>query len=270
MIEVAGGAMFMGSEDEDLAADVRPPHKVKVSRFCMDKNEVTVAAYDACAKTGNCLRPKQEVHYPNATEEAIAAFSPLCNYGKADKNEHPMNCVTWSMAKQFCETEGGRLEKGGARLPTEAEWEFAARGSGQRVYPWGDEEPGPRRLNACGTECTAWLASAKMPASQTMFDADDGYPATAPVGSFPDGASSAGILDLAGNVWEWTADWYGPYTADEQSDPTGPETGETRAVRGGGFNGLKPGWAKPAFRYHTAADTRSHGIGFRCVMPLPE
>ncbi len=265
MVELAGGAMFMGSTDEDLGEDVRPPHKVKVSKFCFDKNEVTVEQMTACVNGGHCLRPKPKVAYPGAKEEEIAAFSALCNYGQGDKKDHPMNCVSWSTAQQFCESEGGRLEPGGARLPTEAEWEFAARGSGQRVYPWGDEEPGPKRLNACGTECSKWLQTVKLKDYGRMFDADDGHPATAPVGSYPAGASTAGVLDLAGNVWEWTADWYGPYVDDEQADPKGPQSGKTRVVRGGGFNGLKPAWAKPAYRWHTVPSTTSHGIGFRCA-----
>src|SRR5690606_30244652 len=99
-----------------------------------------------------------------------------------------------------------------------------------------------------------------------MYDGDDGFAATAPVGSFEGGASSAGVLDLAGNVWEWTADWYGPYTADAADNPKGPASGEERVVRGGGFNGLKPAWAKPAYRWKTVPDTFSHGIGFRCAM----
>ena len=88
---------------------------------------------------------------------------------------------------------------------------------------------------------------------------------TAPVGSYPKGASTAGVLDLAGNVWEWTADWYAPYTADEQKDPKGPGSGTERVVRGGGFNGLKPAWAKPAYRWKATPDWRSDGVGFRCA-----
>jgi formylglycine-generating enzyme required for sulfatase activity len=268
MIQIAAGAMFMGSTDEDLGDDVRPPHKVKVSAFCLDKTEVTVAAFDSCAKSGNCLRPTMKVDFPDAKPAEIEEFSKLCNYGQADKGSHPMNCVDHASAKQFCESEGGRLPKGGARLPTEAEWEFAARGSGQRVFPWGDDPPGPKRLNACADECVAWLDKARLRNDGKMFDGDDGFVATAPVGSYPDGAASSGVLDLAGNVWEWTADWYGPYLADEQSDPQGPISGKERVVRGGGFNGLRPAWAKPAFRWKTPPSTVSHGIGFRCAKSL--
>jgi eukaryotic-like serine/threonine-protein kinase len=268
MIEIAAGAMFMGSTDEDLGDDVRPPHKVKVSAFCLDKTEVTVAAYSACAKSGNCLRPKSKVDFPDAKPNEVEEFTKVCNYDQADKAQHPMNCVDFAGAKQFCESEGGRLPKGGARLPTEAEWEFAARGSGQKVFPWGDEEPGPTRLNACADECLAWLDKAHLTSYGKMFDGDDGFAATAPVGHYPAGAASSGVLDMAGNVWEWTADWYGPYGSDEQSDPKGPISGGERVVRGGGFNGLRPAWAKPAYRWKTPPSTVSHGIGFRCALTL--
>ena len=267
MILHESGNMFMGSVDEDLADDVRPPHKVKLSSYCLDEKEVTVAAFRSCVKSGNCLRTKNmnEVAFPGATPKMVEELSKLCNYGADGKDDHPMNCIDHKSAQAFCETEGGRVADGGARLPTEAEWEFAARGSGQRVFPWGDEAPGPERLNACGSECAAWEESVGLTSYGTMYETDDGHAATAPVGSFPKGASSNGVLDLAGNVWEWTADWYGPYAEDEQSDPKGPEEGTDRVVRGGGFNGLKPSWAKPAYRFKIDPESRSHGIGFRCA-----
>jgi formylglycine-generating enzyme required for sulfatase activity len=100
-----------------------------------------------------------------------------------------------------------------------------------------------------------------------MYDASDGYEGTAPVGSFPAGASAAGVLDLAGNVLEWTADWYGPYASAEKAvvDPKGPETGQERVVRGGAFNSSDANWARPAYRWKTNPETYNHGIGFRCA-----
>ena len=257
--------MFMGSKDADLDDDVRPQHKVNVSPFCLDLNEVTVANYEACSGAGHCGRAANTVQFEGATAKQTQALSKLCNVGKKDKADHPINCVDWAMADNYCRTKGGRLADGGGRLPTEAEWEFAARGSSQRTYPWGDEPPGPERLNACGVECQSWLESEGLKSFGMMFDGDDKFPATAPVGSFPKGASSDKVLDLAGNVWEWTADWYGPYANAEQTDPTGPATGEERVVRGGGFNGLKPAWAKPAYRWMTTPGFFSHGIGVRCA-----
>jgi len=99
----------------------------------------------------------------------------------------------------------------------------------------------------------------------TMYAADDGWPGTAPVGSFPKGASSDGLLDLAGNVWEWTADWYGDYSADAQVDPKGPPSGTERVVRGGSYNGTVSDWAKPSYRWKTPPDTFNHSIGLRCA-----
>ena len=105
-----------------------------------------------------------------------------------------------------------------------------------------------------------------------MYEEDDHFAGTAPVGSFPKGASSAGVLDLAGNVWEWTFDRYGAYTDAQEVvvDPMGPMSGEERSVRGGGHNGLKPSWAKPAYRWKTLPEARSEAIGFRCAKSLDQ
>jgi eukaryotic-like serine/threonine-protein kinase len=198
------------------------------------------------------------------TERQRDKFKQLCNTRVKDKQNHPINCVDWAMADNFCRVAGGRLPAGGARLPTEAEWEFAARGSSQRTYPWGDEPPSATRLNACGTECERWMAR-NLETIGTMYKADDGWPGTAPVGSFPKGASSDGIQDLAGNVWEWTADWYGDYPAEAQVDAKGPPTGTERVVRGGSYNGTESDWAKPSYRWKTPPDTFNHSIGLRCA-----
>jgi formylglycine-generating enzyme required for sulfatase activity/tRNA A-37 threonylcarbamoyl transferase component Bud32 len=266
---ITAGRMFMGSSDADLEADVRPPHRVTVSSFCLDEREVTAGAYQACIDSGNCLRTQTTIEFAGMSPEELTAYGELCNAGKPDRANHPANCVDWTMADTYCKIDGGRLPQGGARLPTEAEWEYAARGSGQRTYPWGDEAPGPDRLNACGSECTSWIEERKLRSSGRMYDGDDGFAGTAPVGSFKRGAASSGVLDLAGNVWEWTADWYGPYGSENQEDPKGPASGEARVVRGGGFNGMVSAWAKPAYRWKTNPAFRSHGIGFRCAAPAP-
>jgi eukaryotic-like serine/threonine-protein kinase len=266
MVMLEGGQMFLGSTDEDLGEDVRPPHKVTISSYCLDQKEVTTKDYLGCVDRGGCLREPVRVDFDGLEAHQAEHYAALCNATKTNHGDHPINCVNWDNARNYCESKGGRLPEGGARLPTEAEWEYAARGSGQRSYPWGDETPGPKRLNACGDECIAWLKASNLAVHGQMYPGDDGFPATAPVGSFADGASSAGILDLAGNVWEWTADWYGAYEETSgATDPRGPESGTERVVRGGGFNGLKPSWAKPAYRWKTRPDTRSHGIGFRCA-----
>ena len=258
---IRGGNMFMG---EKGLPNAEPAHRVSVSSFCLDRTEVTAGAYDACVAGGNCLKATQDVKFPGMTERQRQKFKELCNTRREDKQNHPINCVDWAMADNFCRVSGGRLPSGGARLPTEAEWEFAARGSSQRNYPWGDEPPNATRLNACGTECDRWMAR-HLETIGTMYAADDGWPGTAPVGSFPKGASSDGLLDLAGNVWEWTADWYGDYSADAQVDPKGPPSGTERVVRGGSYNGTVSDWAKPSYRWKTPPDTFNHSIGLRCA-----
>jgi formylglycine-generating enzyme required for sulfatase activity/tRNA A-37 threonylcarbamoyl transferase component Bud32 len=256
MLPIPAGTLFMGSRD--LGATALPPHKVTLARFCLDKTEVTTSAYLACAARGGCEKAPKKVSWPGLTAEDAKIYSPLCNALYPDHGDHPINCVDWSMADVFCRDRH-------ARLPTEAEWEYAARGSGQRSYPWGDDPPGPKLLNACGTECASWFADHGDKHHATMYAADDGYPATAPVGSFPAGASEFGVLDLAGNVWEWTADWDGPYSADPAVDPKGPAKGSARVVRGGDFTGSKADWASPAYRWKTNPDTYNHAIGFRCA-----
>jgi formylglycine-generating enzyme required for sulfatase activity len=161
------------------------------------------------------------------------------------------------MADNYC-------KKRGQRLPTEAEWEFAARGSSQRKYPWGDEAPTGKLLNACGKECALW-GDKHAEKHTTMYDDDDGFSSTAPVGSFPAGAAAHGVMDLAGNVWEWTADFYGPYTEAKQRDPRGPAAGDKRVVRGGDYFAFQADWARPAYRWKTEPESYNHAIGFRCA-----
>jgi formylglycine-generating enzyme required for sulfatase activity/serine/threonine protein kinase len=262
MVSITGGPMFMGARDLIAAADAKPPHRVVVSTFCLDKTEVTVEAYQACVEKGTCERPLDHVSWPNITEALKKKYSGFCNAGKAEQAKHPINCVAWPMADNYCKQMG-------LRLPTEAEWEYAARGSSQKKYPWGDDAPSAKYLNACGKECEAHWKKATNESRKTMFDEDDGFVGSSPVGSFPAGASSHGVLDLAGNVWEWTADWYSPYTETDPNnppaDPKGPETGDKRVLRGGDYLGSEADWSRPSYRWKTDPDTYNHAIGFRCA-----
>ena len=269
MAYVPGGKFFMGS-DEDKYPRWQPAHKVELSPFCLDVNEVTAKKYKACSDIGECKRPKTEAKWPKTAKETDRdherkerIYSELCTFGKEALADHPINCVTWADAQAYCEVHGNRL-------PTEAEWEFAARGSDGRKFPWGDKPPNEKHMNACGTECNAWETKAGLTPGPRMYDADDGFPATAPVGSFPEGVTMFGMHDMVGNVFEWTADWMGTYTKDELRNPTGPARGDARVIRGGAFNGGFSLWVNPAFRYAMDPEAHSHGIGFRCAKTLPK
>lgn len=267
MIRIPGGEFYMGSDDKNDLDFEKPAHHVKLSPYCIDALEVTVERYKACSDRGACKRASMQNESDAIKDPEKKALDPLCNIrDPSGKAKHPINCVDWNQADQFCKSEGGRL-------PTEAEWEFAARGPDGRKYPWGDETPSAGHLNACGKECVEWGKKNKVHL-EAMYEADDGYPNTAPVGSFPQGKSRYGVQDVVGNVWEWTGDWYAPYSAPKapeaemQSDPQGPRTGERRAIRGGAWNGAQPSWVRPTFRYHDVPTARSYGIGFRCAKSL--
>jgi eukaryotic-like serine/threonine-protein kinase len=263
---VAGGAFFMGSDEKDSEPNEKPPHRVVLAPFCLDELEVTVERYKACSDRGNCLRAAKENTWPGIKPVQTKIYDPLCTATDPVANAKlPINCINWEQARKFCEATGGRL-------PTEAEWEFAARGSDGRIYPWGDEPPNGKLLNACGKECVAWMTKHPDPDQPiaSMFADDDGFPTIAPVGSFPKGASTWGILDIVGNVSEWVADWYGPYPSDAAAltDPHGPDTGKERVIRGGAWNGASAAWVRPAYRFRAPPDYRTHGIGFRCARSL--
>lgn len=265
---VPGGKFFMGSDD-DRYPRWKPAHKVSLDPYCLSDHEITAGAYKACSDRGGCKRLRPESVWrsspkakPADHERKQAAFSEFCNVSVEGREAHPMNCVSWADAQNYCKEHGGRL-------PTEAEWEFAARGSDGRRFPWGDDAPDHTHMNACGAECVKWHEANDVPASPKMYDEDDGFPGTAPVGSFPAGRTMFGMDDMVGNVFEWTGDWFEVYPegSDETSNPTGPAEGERRVVRGGAFNGGFTLWVDPAFRYGMPPTDRSHGVGFRCVVP---
>ena len=174
---------------------------------------------------------------------------------------HPINCVAWDLADTYC-----KVKK--KRLPTEAEWEYAARGSDGRKFPWGDDPGSKDHMNAAGLEFNKWEVAHQLKPSPRMYDYDDGFAGTAPVGSFPKGRTKFGADDFIGNVWEWTADWFETYKGEEQVNPKGAANGDRKAIRGGGFNGGVVLWLNPAFRFHQLATASAPGIGFRCASVL--
>lgn len=261
MAFIPAGQYFRGSDERDARPNEKPAHPVQLDAFCIDRTEVTVAAYRACSDAGGCRRAKIEVDWPAIKEEQREIYSTLCNIGMEGRDRHPINCVSWQMADEYCSAN----EK---RLPTEAEWEYATRGPDGRVYPWGDEEPTVEHLNACGAECAQW-GKQHGEIMTALYQEDDGYVGTAPVGTFPRGSSRFGLHDVVGNVWEWVADWETTYTAGRLDNPRGATSGTKRTIRGGAFNGGFASWLRPSFRYAQDPTAMSHAIGFRCASALP-
>lgn len=226
-VYVPAGEFQMGSAQADAAAGQSegPLHKVLLRAFWIDLTEVTNAMYAGCVKAGAC-RPPGESHSKTRTDY----------YDEPGFKDYPVIYVSWLDAQGYCHWTG-------RRLPTEAEWEKAARGSDARLYPWGAAPPAARTAN---------------------FDSQVGD--TTRVGSLLAGASPYGALDMAGNVAEWTADWYGAdyYRVSEYSNPAGPEQGEFRVLRGGSW--FNPARAmRSAFRLWNYPDLRSDTVGFRCA-----
>jgi formylglycine-generating enzyme required for sulfatase activity len=247
MIAIPAGKLAMGAADGD--DDEKPVHPVDVPAFCLDRTEVTVAAYTACVRRGACTPAASTVDWPKIGDAERKLWSAFCNAG-TDRDTHPINCVDWTQADAFCRANG-------KRLPTEEEWEYAARGAEARLYPWGDAPPDAKHLNACGSECVS-AGKTRGETWAAMYEGHDGFFGTAPVGSFPLGATPLGLVDMAGNVWEWTASVHCDYT-----DPKKCTT--DRVNRGGGwFNDFPPD-VQGANRNEAVASYRNRDLGFRCA-----
>jgi formylglycine-generating enzyme required for sulfatase activity len=235
-VHVPKGTFTMGSDDGD--PDEKPEHEVKVDEFCMARLEVTVEEYEACIDAKVCT--------PTGTEVQ-------CNTqpkNRPSRSNHPINCVDFAQATAYC----GYI---GARLPTEPEWEYAARGSDGRKYPWGNAPPNAHLLNACGQECADYAAALATPETKNpMYSGRDGWAETSPVGSYPRGASPFGVLDIAGNVYEWTSSPYCTYPKHECES-------EYRMYRGGGWYTEKT--AAASTRNGNLMTDRSVVVGIRCA-----
>jgi formylglycine-generating enzyme required for sulfatase activity len=259
-VRFAAAEYFMGSDHQHSPANERPAHQVKLSPFCLDQREVTVRRYKACADAGRCREAPVGVAWPGITKKETILFGATCNAQYRDREEHPINCIDWNLAKSFCEAGAGRL-------PSEAEWEFAARGPSVTRYPWGDGPPEVTLLNACDMACKRWGQRNDIPV-RTLFEGIDTWPTTAPVGSFTAGRSRLDLDDIAGNVREWTADWYGPYPATVEADPRGAARGERRVVRGSAWITGDANELPRSFRATELPAVRRHDLGFRCAYSL--
>lgn len=249
MVWLLGGPFVMGSNTGD--DDEKPAHKVEVASFYLDYAEVTAEAFARCVSAGNCTK-QDTVDWPGIADTERQRWNPTCTYGKAEKEKHPMNCVSWDQAKAYCRW-------GGKRLPTETEWEYAASGKAGRKYPWGSAAPGPDRLNACGRECVKYWRSFGVTGWTEMYAGSDGHEATAPVGSITGDRTPEGILDLGGNVAEWMGNFY-----TDNYESGGPAKSE-RAIRGASWAFNFATGARSARRFRIVPAARFGDLGFRCA-----
>jgi len=240
-VVIPEGSFLMGAQKDDPEApgydpgaddDESPVRRVTVKPFVIARHPVTNGEYAAFVQATGKEPPE---HWEG---------------GKIPegKEDHPVVHVSWKDAVAFCEWASQRMSKGGEqreiRLPTEAEWEYAARGSEGRKYPWPEErgEPSDRLANF-------------------GRNVDD----TTPVGAYPEGATPEGVHDLAGNVWEWCRDWYGEYPPDDEENPKGPKDGASRVLRGGSFF-RNPWFLRAAYRLDFPPEFRDLDVGFRVLV----
>ncbi len=226
MVGVPAGPYWMGCNervDTECDDDEKEGRVLELSAFFIDRTEVTVGAYKECVEAGAC-------------KDSMFRERRSCNYGKDDRDDYPMNCVRWLGAKTYCEWAG-------KRLPTEHEWEKAARGPTGLKYPWGNADFGSAKVANIAD------ATSRIPFGRP--DYDDGFAKVAPVGQFPAGKSPYGALDMVGNVVEWTGDWY--------KKPV------SRVIRGGSFMSAAKHARASARGGKPLVQSVYDDIGFRCA-----
>jgi formylglycine-generating enzyme required for sulfatase activity/tRNA A-37 threonylcarbamoyl transferase component Bud32 len=248
MVRVPGADVTIGTDQGPK--EEQPAHAVKVTAFCIDVTEVSVAEYKDCVDKKGCPGGHAQAEWAGITKEDRAAWSAFCNEPRANRNDHPMNCVSFDDAAAFCTWAG-------KKLPSEEQWEYAARGADSRAYPWGHEPPSPKRVNGCDEGC----AKAARRQSETIarrLEGDDRYESTSPTGAFPEGVSAFGSFDMAGNVAEWVDAPYCNY---------GQNTCGTaaRVLRGGSWTSELEADLRSTARFKASPTARQPDVGFRCV-----
>lgn len=228
LVFVPAGEFTMGG---DLTPEEKPIHKVTLNAFWIDQFEITNALYRKCVAAQKCKAPVGD--FTGRHEDGY--------YSNLEFDTFPAVYVAWEDSRQYCAWAG-------KRLPTEAEWEKAARGVDERIFPWGNTFDDGKRSNS----------------------ALRGELVTTAAGTYPNGASPYGAQDMAGNVWEWVADWYDGnyYAVSPVSNPPGPATGTLKILRGGGYGGYDMGH-RTTLRRGNAADESTAYIGFRCALSAP-
>lgn len=237
---VPAGEFEMGSDDEKVSDDEKPKHKVYLDAFMISKYEVTNAQYHAFVKaTGH--RPPENCCDARYTIWKGPTMLP-------GVEELPVINVSWDDAVAFCQWVGGRL-------PTEAEWEKAARGTDGRIYPWGNEPPSGNRANYSFDPVSMWEG----PASLARKD------------QYEFGRSPYGVFEMAGNVWEWVQDWYDPkyYQHSPAKNPKGPERGDARVIRGASWRNTADLLRATNRNKHTPTERRVY-LGIRCAKDVKE
>jgi sulfatase modifying factor 1 len=274
-VEIPGGEFWMGLEmppDEaaarfggaaDWYVNEQPRHRVRLTRgFWLGMTHVTRGQFARfVSESGYVTEAEKEGFAQTWNGMKFEKTAGRCwrDVGFEQTDDHPAVCVSYADATAFCEWLSA-WERKRCRLPSEAEWEYAYRAGTAGAYPWGDDP------NAGG----GWANAADQTAKETypewnVFGWADGFVFTSPVGTFRPNAW--GLFDMAGNAWEWCADWFGVYGAEDVVDPTGPATGEKRVLRGGSWFGA-PLSCRAAYRSRVKENYRGSNAGFRVAMDL--